>query len=73
MRGWRGDDIDCKGSEGELRGGLAKFKLTVHGTPGSRVGVHSTQTRVAIRESKQIPFPDDSPQRFVRMSGKPKQ
>ena len=53
MRGWRGDDIDCKGSEGELRGGLAKFKLTVHSTPGSWTTADSTQTIVAIRESKQ--------------------
>ena len=80
VKGVGGDDIDCKGEgwagrgrEG-VRGGGAKFKLTVHGTPGSRVGVHSTQTRVAIRESKQkIPFPDDSPQCFVRLSGKLKQ
>ena len=53
----------ARGAKGELmgqgEGGLAKFKLTVHSTPGSRTA-HSTQTIVAIRESKQnTAFPED--------------
>ena len=56
----------ARGAKGELmgqgeggKGGLAKFKLTVHSTPGSRTA-HSTQTIVAIRESKQnTAFPED--------------
>ena len=53
----------ARGGKGELLrggGGLAKFKLTVHRMPGSWTA-HSTQTIVAIRESKQnTAFPEES-------------
>ena len=72
MRGWRGDDIDCKGSEGELRGGLAKFKLTVHSTPGSsgRHTVHRQLWPESAKVSKIQPFQKMAKvkQRFVKMS-----